>query len=26
LANKECLNFYYQFAKVEDLVQPQSKL
>ncbi|KAK5164450.1 uncharacterized protein LTR77_009656 [Saxophila tyrrhenica] len=26
LANKECLNFYYQFAKVEELVPPQSKL
>ena len=26
LANKECLNYYYQFAKVEDLVKPQSKL
>lgn len=26
LANKECLNFYYQFAKVEDLVPAQSKL
>ncbi|KAK5134746.1 hypothetical protein LTR08_006121 [Meristemomyces frigidus] len=26
LANKDCLKFYYQFAKVEDLVQPKSKL
>ena len=26
LANKDCLNFYYQFAKVEDVVQPKSKL
>lgn len=26
LANKECLNFYYQFAKVEELVPAQSKL
>lgn len=26
LANKECLNFYYQFAKVEELVAPKSKL
>lgn len=26
LANKECLNFYYQFAKVEELLQPKSKL
>ncbi|KAK4541105.1 hypothetical protein LTR36_008330 [Oleoguttula mirabilis] len=26
LANKDCLNYYYQFAKVEDLVQPKSKL
>lgn len=26
LANKDCLNYYYQFAKVEELVPPQSKL
>lgn len=26
LANKDCLNFYYQFAKVEELLPPQSKL
>ncbi|KAK6420011.1 hypothetical protein LTR95_016989 [Oleoguttula sp. CCFEE 5521] len=26
LANKECLNFYYQFAKVEELGQMKSKL
>ncbi|KXS95361.1 hypothetical protein AC578_8290 [Pseudocercospora eumusae] len=26
LANKECLNFYYQFAEVEKLLQPKSKL
>lgn len=26
LANKDCLNFYYQFAKVEELLQPKSKL
>ncbi|USW51608.1 Putative AMP-dependent synthetase/ligase, acetoacetyl-CoA synthase, AMP-binding, ANL [Septoria linicola] len=26
LANKECLNFYYQFAEVEKLVEPKSKL
>ncbi|KAF2718957.1 acetoacetate-CoA ligase [Polychaeton citri CBS 116435] len=26
LLNKECLDFYYQFAKVEDLVPAQSKL
>ncbi|KAK0944109.1 hypothetical protein LTR29_004449 [Friedmanniomyces endolithicus] len=26
LANKACLEFYYQFSKVEDLVQPRSKL
>lgn len=26
LANKECLNFYYQFAKVEELVAPKAKL
>lgn len=26
LANKECLNYYYQFANVESLAQPKSKL
>jgi acetoacetyl-CoA synthetase len=26
LANPESLDFYYQFAKVEDLVVPKSKL
>ncbi|KAF2769165.1 acetyl-CoA synthetase-like protein [Teratosphaeria nubilosa] len=26
LANKDCLKYYYQFAKVEDLIQPRSKL
>jgi len=26
LANKDCLKFYYQFAKVEELLQPKSKL
>ncbi|EMC93908.1 hypothetical protein BAUCODRAFT_36360 [Baudoinia panamericana UAMH 10762] len=26
LANKECLKYYYQFAQVEDVVKPQSKL
>ncbi|KAF2171007.1 hypothetical protein M409DRAFT_64003 [Zasmidium cellare ATCC 36951] len=26
LANKECLNFYYQFAEVEKVVEPKSKL
>lgn len=26
LANKDCLNFYYQFAEVEKLMPPQSKL
>lgn len=26
LANKECLNFYYQFAEVEKLIEPKSKL
>ena len=26
LANKECLNFYYQFARVEELLPAQSKL
>lgn len=26
LANKECLNFYYQFANIEELGQPRSKL
>ncbi len=26
LANPESLNFYYQFAKVEELVAPKEKL
>ncbi|KAK3714792.1 hypothetical protein LTR37_007527 [Vermiconidia calcicola] len=26
LANKDCLNYYYQFAKVEELLPAQSKL
>ncbi|EME43452.1 hypothetical protein DOTSEDRAFT_54265 [Dothistroma septosporum NZE10] len=26
LANKDCLNFYYQFAEVEKLLEPKSKL
>ncbi|KAK4622071.1 Acetoacetyl-CoA synthetase [Fulvia fulva] len=26
LANKDCLNFYYQFAKVEKVLEPKSKL
>ena len=26
LANKECLKYYYQFAKVEELESPKSKL
>ncbi|CAK3935422.1 probable acyl- synthetase [Lecanosticta acicola] len=26
LANKDCLDYYYQFAKVEELLQPKSKL
>ncbi|KAK0921424.1 hypothetical protein LTR91_026475 [Friedmanniomyces endolithicus] len=26
LANKACLDFYYQFSEVENLVQPRSKL
>ena len=26
LANKDCLQFYYQFAKVEDLLPAKSKL
>ncbi|KAK3679871.1 hypothetical protein LTR78_000247 [Recurvomyces mirabilis] len=26
LANKKCLDFYYQFAEVEKVVQPKSKL
>ncbi|KXT04021.1 hypothetical protein AC579_5437 [Pseudocercospora musae] len=26
LANKDCLKFYYQFAEVEKLLQPKSKL
>lgn len=26
LANKECLNFYYQFAEIEKLAQPKSKI
>ncbi|KAK1027294.1 hypothetical protein LTR33_017504, partial [Friedmanniomyces endolithicus] len=26
LANGKCLEFYYQFSKIEELVQPRSKL
>ncbi|CAK1366539.1 unnamed protein product [Cercospora beticola] len=26
LANKECLNYYYQFAEVEKMLEPRSKL
>lgn len=26
LANKDCLDYYYQFAKVEELIEPKSKL
>jgi acetoacetyl-CoA synthetase len=26
LANKDCLNYYYRFAKVEELEQVKSKL